>query len=204
MQNNIKFPYCLINWHIIEVTVTHSNKFDISMSVTKLYNYSNMNYVKTPYDAIKIPAFTIGQIIERCKLHTKIKYNFANISKFLLFNINNTDNEAHQPVIYKVYMSLNDQQPISWSCKDETLLTIDIWGKTFYIVSLIPTIKIRKDIKKILRNNINGQGINFSRISKVCIWFDSDTDALCDIDICCINTNFIMIKYGMTGLSYMQ
>jgi hypothetical protein len=123
---------------------------------------------------------------------------FNHICKIFLFTTDNTSCYIEQ-----ISMSLNGLDPIIWNTED--ILPVTVAGRRSYVVSLVPNVYAINDIKKLwLGKNMDGLGINFSRIDGVNFKVNTNLpdQSKFKLTICSLHTNVQVFGHGLTGLRY--
>lgn len=202
MSSHDKFPLYRLTWHSIKIEISDIKCFDISLFVDK-YDVETSN--EKPFTSIIC----------------QTQYNIFNNMKTVFFNhpvqfmcIELDDEDVFtQRKISKISLSLNGFSPIVWDSYRDEILYVKIFDKIISFVSFIPNIKTIKDIRKMFKEikveRMNNKkfdirsGINFSRIDKSNISFETDEITNNKFrTITGINLNIMRFTHGMCAIAF--
>jgi hypothetical protein len=179
-----KFPLYLLYWHEVSIRIYTKNElFELSMFVDKYNIDANIDPEEHP--GVRC-AFCQTQLHSFENSET-IKCLFNHPTQFI-YVVFDSEDIFTQPQINKIFLYLNNLDPIKWETYLDEIIHIKIFDKIIYIVSLIPDIRVIRDIRKMFKelkhNEVNNAqckkkfdipvGINFSRIDIIKLSFEFD------------------------------
>ena len=192
-------PIYLLKWHQAKI---HLSRYDIPNQCHLVYDGLNFNNSRDKLDNCSKLSHNIIQTQftgeESIKNNQRLRLAFNHITKILLIHI--IEKDCH---IEEISLSLNGGDPIVWEI--EELLQINVNGHLIYVVPLVPNIKSIKDIRNMMKYfNLNGNGINFSRIDNAILKIITDLpdDYMFSLNVHAISLNQMQYVSGMTGLTW--
>lgn len=211
MSSYDKFPMYSLTYHEVKIRVNTKNEInDLSLLVDKYYfDYDHDIEKKLQVAFCQTQSQFFENIVSHVKLDTMI---FNHPTQFMYF-VFDSDDIFTQPKLDKVFLFLNDLDPIKWDSYSDEIVFVKIFDKIISVVSLIPDIKTIKDIRKMFKelkndkeNNkfTNGVGINFSRIDKMNIKLKFDENINVSGIIGGINLNIQYFTQGMCWTQFLR
>lgn len=208
-----KFPLYLLYWHEVSIHIdTQNEQFELSMFVDKYYVDSDVDPKKYP----DIQCAMCQTQLDNFENVRELKYMFNHPTQFIYFVFDSEDIFT-QPQLNKIFLYLNNLDPIRWEAYLDEIIHIKIFDKIIYVISLIPDIRVMKDIRKMFKelkhSEIKTQnktkfdipaGINFSRIDKMKISFEFDDNAIENVSgtVGAINLNMQRFIRGMCCVAF--
>lgn len=207
-----KFPIYLMGMHEVSIRIcTRDEPFELSMFVEKYYIDAEPKKYK------KLTSAICQTQLWNFENNNELKnIRFYHPSQFM-YMVFNSDDIFTQPQISKIFLHLNNQEPIKWDTYLDEIIHIKVFDKIICIVSLISDIRTIKDIGKMFKeikyNIVKTQnqikfdipaGINFSRIDKIKISFEFDDNDTSNVSgtIGIVNLNIQSFMHGMCGVAY--
>ncbi len=196
-QNN-KFPLYLLKYHnfVIDVTSDSDNIMDIELSCKKYPKQNKITFAQ-------IPTLEAQTYNGTHQLNEKIVLLFGMICKLIVISFK-CDLKEH-PNLTKIILSHENLDPIIYNVFDGDIIQTNIHGKPTYIISLVPDMRTKKDIRKMMKKKINGYGAGLFCMSNLTLSFESETlnNINYNVEIVAININLLHFIGGMGGRAFL-